>query len=208
MSALADLPRWIAPGDAATLLWHSGRGVGRDGVSRYQIAGPALETAPPTAHFLLAPVERGDFAGRLYRGEVAVEAVRDFLGSCTLVEGRLDDSLEWLAARAEAPALPVLDGWRAVDGRPLLPYLSDIGAFLPGPRPLFVGAEAVAAARGAPELFSTAWVCDECGQAEDAAAFLWTARGAEAVRVCFLIQNDAGVWTCRFHPFDFVPEPA
>jgi len=26
------------------------------------------------------------------------------------------------------------------------------------------------------------------------------------VRVCFLIHNDAGVWTCRLHPFEFAKE--
>jgi len=26
--------------------------------------------------------------------------------------------------------------------------------------------------------------------------------------VCFLIQNDAGVWSCRLHPFDFLKEAA
>jgi len=48
----------------------------------------------------------------------------------------------------------------------------------------------------------------ECGLAEDAAAFLWTARAGKTVRVCFLIQNDGGVWTCRFHPFEFSKEAA
>jgi hypothetical protein len=66
--------------------------------------------------------------------------------------------------------------------------------------------EAYAAACGAPELFSLAWVCDECGLAEDAAAFLWTAHAGETVRVCFLIQNDGGVWSCRLHPFEFSKE--
>jgi hypothetical protein len=28
------------------------------------------------------------------------------------------------------------------------------------------------------------------------------------VRVCFLIHNDAGVWTCRLHPFEFAKETA
>ena len=51
-------------------------------------------------------------------------------------------------------------------------------------------------------------MCDECGEAEDAAAFLWTAHAGPAVRVCFLIQNDAGVWSCRLHPFDFLKEAA
>jgi len=28
------------------------------------------------------------------------------------------------------------------------------------------------------------------------------------VRVCFLIHNDAGIWTCRLHPFEFAKEAA
>ena len=51
-------------------------------------------------------------------------------------------------------------------------------------------------------------MCDECGEAEDAGVFLWTARGEGTVRVCFLIQNDAGIWTCRLHPFEFNREAA
>jgi hypothetical protein len=73
---------------------------------------------------------------------------------------------------------------------------------------LFVTPEAYAAARQEPEQFGTAWVCDECGEAEDAAAFLWTAHAGPSVRVCFLIQNDAGVWSCRLHPFEFLKEAA
>ena len=29
---MAELPKWIAPGDAATLLWYSGKGESPDGV--------------------------------------------------------------------------------------------------------------------------------------------------------------------------------
>ena len=58
------------------------------------------------------------------------------------------------------------------------------------------------------EQFGTAWVCDECGEAEDAGAFLWTAHAGQSVRVCFLIQNDAGVRSYRLHPFEFLKEAA
>jgi len=76
----------------------------------------------------------------------------------------------------------VIDGWRALGERPVLSYLSDIGAFLPGDRPLFVTPEAHAAAQETAEQFATAWVCDECGEAEDAGVFLWTVRGEGTVR--------------------------
>jgi hypothetical protein len=205
---MAELPAWIAPGDAATLVWYSGRGESAEGIAFYQVAGPALDTPPASPFFLLAPLERGDFASRLYRGEIGLSDLRGFLGDCTLARGELSESLDRLAARAETPVLPVLDAWRAMPDRPLLPYLDDIEAFLPGERPLFVTPEACAAARQEPEQFGTAWVCGECGEAEDAAAFLWTAHAGPAVRVCLLIQNDAGVWSCRLHPFDFLKEAA
>jgi len=205
---MTELPAWIAPGDAATLVWYSGRGESAEGVPLYQVAGPALEAPPASPFFLMAPVERGDFAGHLYRGGVGLGELRGFLDDCTLARGEMSESLDRLAAREETPVLPVLDGWRLSRARPLLPYLEDIGAFLPGERPLFVTPEAYEAARQEPEQFATAWVCDECGEAEDAAAFLWTAHAGPAVRVCFLIQNDAGVWSCRLHPFEFLRGPA
>ncbi len=205
---MGELPRWIAPGDTATLLWYSGRGESPDGVPVYEIAGPAMELPPASPYFLLAPADRDDFAGRLYRGAVGVPELRDFLSACVLARGELNPSLEWVAAPLSSPALPVIDGWRGLGERPVLSYLSDIGAFMPGDRPLFVTPEAHAAAQEAAEQFGTAWVCDECGEAEDAGVFLWTARGEDVVRVCFLILNDAGIWSCRLHPFDFNREAA
>lgn len=65
--AMTELPTWIAPGDAATLVWHSGRGEGAEGTSVYLVAGPALDMPPASPYFLLAPADRGDFAERLYR---------------------------------------------------------------------------------------------------------------------------------------------
>jgi hypothetical protein len=205
---MTELPAWIAPGHTATLVWHSGRGESAEGMPLYQVAGPALDVPPASPLFLLAPIDRGDFAGRLYRGEADVSQLRDFLGDCVLARGEMNPTLDRLLADAEAPVLPVIDAWRASPARPLLPYLDDIGAFLPGKRPLFVTPEAVAAARQAPEQFGTAWVCDECGEAEDAGVFLWTIHAGSSVRVCFLIQNDAGVWSCRLHPFEFLKEAA
>jgi len=205
---MGEPPTWIAPGDAATLVWYSGRGEGAEGMPLYQVAGPALDTPPASPYFLLAPVERDDFASRLYRGQVVLADLRGFLQDCTLARGEMSESLDRVAVRAETPVLPVLDAWRVTPVRPLLPYLDDIGAFLPGERPLFVTPEAYAAARQEREQFGTAWVCDECGEAEDAGAFLWTAHAGPTVRVCLLIQNDAGVWSCRLHPFEFLREAA
>ena len=205
---MTELPRWITPGDAATLLWYSGKGESLDGVPVYEVAGPAMEMPPASPYFLLAPADRDDFAGELYRGRIGVPELRDFLSACVLARGQLNPSLEWVTAPLSSPALTVIDGWRALGERPVLSYLSDIGAFLPGDRPLFVTPEAHAVAQETAEQFATAWVCDECGEAEDAGVFLWTVRGAGTVRVCFLIHNDAGIWTCRLHPFEFNREAA
>ncbi len=203
---MADTPEWIQPGAAATLIWHNGAGQRPDGGCLYAIAGPAFELSPASPYFLLAPAGRGDFAGRLYRGQADLDALRKFLADCVLVEGELTDEMQLVSARAETPALPLLDAWRRAPGRPLLPYLADIGAFMPDALPLYVDPEAHAAALAMPECFATAWVCDECGEAEDAGVFLWTERRGDRVRVCFLIQNDGGVWSCQLHPFDFAAE--
>lgn len=205
---MTELPTWIAPGAVATLVWHSGRGEGAGGAAVYLVAGPALDMPPASPYFLLAPVDRDDFAERLYRGEVDLHGLRSFLADCVLARGEMSATLDRIAVGDETPVLGLLDAWRAEAAAPLLPYLDDIGAFLPGERPLFVTPEAYEAARETPERFALGWVCDECGLAEDAAAFLWTAHAGEAVRVCFLIQNDGGVWTCRFHPFEFSKEAA
>jgi hypothetical protein len=134
--------------------------------------------------------------------------LRAFLADCVVARGELVDATEFVAVAAEAPVLAVLDGWRTAAAPARLPYHPDIGAFFPGALPLHVTAEAHAAAQATPEIFQTAWVCEECGEAEDAAVFLWTARAADAVRVCFLIRNDAGVWSCALHPFEFEREPS
>jgi hypothetical protein len=207
-SAMTALPTWIEPGDAATLVWHSGRGEGAEGAAVYLVAGPALDTPPPSPYFLLASADRDEFAERLYRGEVDLEGLRSFLADCVLARGEMSQGLDRIAVEAETPVLDLLDAWRATAAPARLPYLDDISAFLPGDRPLFVTADAYEAACEASERFGLVSVCEECGLAEDAAAFLWTARAGKTVRVCFLIQNDGGVWTCRFHPFEFSKEAA
>jgi hypothetical protein len=199
---------WIEPGASATLIWH-GAAVARPGGGRlYSVSGPVLEQPPPSPHFLLAPAEDGAFAGRLYRGQVTLDELRGFLGRCRIARGELVDEMQYVATADEAPVLPLLVGWREVEGPPRLPYLDDIDAFMPPAGPLYVTAEAHAAAQREPERFATAWVCDECGEAEDAGIFFWTAHRDGAVRVCFLIHNDAGIWTCRLHPFEFSKEAA
>jgi hypothetical protein len=200
----SELPTWIAPGDTATLVWHTGAVRGADGVQRYQVSGPVFDQPPPSPYFLLAPAAREDFAATLYRGQGTLPALREFLADCVLARGGLVDATEFVAVAAEAPVLTVLDGWRTAAASPRLPYLPDIGAFfLEGALPLHVTAEAHAAAQATPEVFQTAWVCEECGEAEDAGVFLWTAHHDGVVRVFLLIQNDAGVWSCALHPFEF-----
>jgi hypothetical protein len=199
---------WIEPGASATLIWH-GAVASRPGGGRlYVVSGPILEQPPASPYFILAAEEDGVFADRLYRGEVSLPELRAFLARCRLGRGALVDDQQYVATDEEAPVLAVLDDWRERAGPPALPYLDDINAFMPTSGPLYVTAEAHAAAQRAPEQFSTAWVCDECGLAEDAGVFFWTAYRGPAVRVCLLIHNDAGVWTCRLHPFEFAKETA
>ncbi len=200
---MADTPEWIQPGATVTLIWHNGAGQRPDGVRVYAIAGPGFELAPASPYFLLAPAERGEFAGRLYRGQAGLEDLRTFLTGCVLAEGELTGEMEFLAVRAETPALPLLEAWRSATARPMLTYFTDINAFMPDTLPLYVNEDAYTAAREGPEHFTTAWVCDECGEAEDAGVFFWTERRGDRVRVCFLIQNDGGVWNCQLHPFEF-----
>jgi len=85
--------------------------------------------------------------------------------------------------------------------------LSDLNAFLPSDSgPLFVTREAHAGLQREPERFGTAWICDGCGEAEDASVFLWTTHRDEFVHVRLAIENQGGVWTCRLHPFKFPRE--
>jgi hypothetical protein len=157
---------------------------------------------------LVSPVDRDAFAGRLYEGQASLADLEAFLGDSTLVRGRLADGGEWLVADAEAPPLSVLDACDQVPEPPLVTYERDIGAFLPGSRLLRVSPEAYAEAGAAPERFATAWVCEECGEAQDAGVFLWTRRRGGRVRVRLLIDNEGGVWTCHFHPFEWALESA
>ena len=199
---------WIEPGASATLIWHGAAAPQPGGGRLYLVSGPILEQPPASPYFILAAEEDGDFAARLYRGQVTLPELRAFLSRCRITHGALVDDQQYVATDEEAPVLTVLDDWRERPGPPALPYLDDIGAFMPASAPLYVTAEAHAAAQREPEQFSTAWVCDECGEAEDAGVFFWTAHRGPVVRVCFLIHNDVGVWTCRLHPFEFAKETA
>jgi hypothetical protein len=199
---------WIEPGASATLIWHGATAAQPGGGRLYVVSGPILEQPPASPYFILAAEEDGDFASRLYRGQVALPELRAFLSRCRITRGALVDDQQYVATDEEAPVLAVLDEWRERSGRPALPYLDDINAFMPAAAPLYVTAEAHAAAQREAEQFSTAWVCDECGEAEDAGVFFWTVHRGPLVRVCLLIHNDAGVWTCRLHPFEFAKETA
>ena len=205
---MADVPDWIRPGDTATLLWHGARAERPGGPRMYQVAGPALEGLPAAPRFLLAPTEREDFAARLYRGGVGLPALRDFLSECRIARGELVDDGEFLAVTDETPVLPLIEGWKGGPGRPLVPYLQDLAAFMPAEMPLYVDPAAHAAAQREPELFRVAWVCDECGDAADAGTFLWTVHQEDGIRVCLLIHNDAGIWQVSLHPFEFPKETA
>jgi len=204
----SDVLTWIEPGASATLIWHGAAASRPDGGRLYVVSGPILEQPPASPYFILAAEEDSDFAARLYRGQAALPELRAFLSRCRITRGALVDDQQYVATDEEAPVLAVLDAWRERPGPPALPYLDDINAFMPASAPLYVTAEAHAAAQREPEQFGTAWVCDECGEAEDAAVFLWTAHRGSRVRVCFLVHNDAGVWTCRLHPFEFAKETA
>jgi hypothetical protein len=193
---------WIEPGASATLIWHGAVAPRADG-GLYVVSGPVLEQPPASPYFLLAAEEEGDFAERLYRGTVGLADLRAFLARCRLARGVLLDG-QYVATDAEVPVLELLDDWRGLEGPPALPYLDDINAFMPASSPLYVTPEAHAAAQREPEQFTTAWVCE----ARDAGVFFWTAHRGERVRVCLLIENDAGVWTCRLHPFEFAKETA
>lgn len=195
----------------ATLIWFDGVGA-PGGASRiYQVSGPLLAAPPRSPYFLLAPLELGDFAERLYRSEASLADLRGFLGGCEVAEGELTEDLEFVAARHRAPLLPVLDGWGDRSAGGVLSYQRDIDAFLPPDAPpLYVTAEAYASLQREAERFGRTWVCEECGEPEDAAVFLWTRHRAESIQVRLTIENQGGVWTCRLHPFHFPkegPEP-
>lgn len=206
MDTLLAPPAWVAPGAVATLLWHEGAVDRADGARLYQVAGPAVEGALATPWFLVCPVAEAGFADLLYRGRVALPDLVAFLGSARLASGRLDAGSEWLAARHEAALLPLLDAWDHAGDRPLVPYEREIGAFLPDNGLVRASPEAHAEAAASAERFATAWVCEECGRADDAAVFLWTRRQGARVRVRLLVENQAGLWTCHLHPFDFLRE--
>jgi hypothetical protein len=205
---MSDLPDWIRPGDAATLIWYDAMEARPDGLRAYPVAGPILERAPATPYFLLAPLAEDGFARQLYRHDVTLTDLRRFLECCILAEGEMSETLDLVLTRAEAPPLSVLDGWRALPERPLIPYHDALDAFLDDGPPVYVSPEAHAWAQGTPEGFATASVCAGCGEAEDAAVFFWTLARARRIRVCLLIQNEGGRWTCRLHPFDFEAAPA
>lgn len=204
---MTDSLSWIRPGVTATLIWYDGTTEARDGQLVYQVAGPVLELPPASPYFVLAPLKQSDFAGRLYRAEASLADLRDFLGRCDVAEGRLTEDLEFVLAAHRAPLLSVLDRWGESEPRGLLPYLSDIDAFLPSDdKPLFVTPDAYRSLQREPDRFATTWICEECGEAEDAAVFLWTTHRGSAVQVRFSIENQGGVWTCRLYPFKIPKE--
>ena len=113
------------------------------------------------------------------------------------------DVLDLVFTRAEAPALPILDAWRELPDRPLAPYESEVEAFVYDGGLVRVSPEAYRVAQSAGESFAIASVCPGCGEAEDEGVFFWTLDRDARVRVCLLIENEVGRWTCVLHPFDF-----
>jgi len=204
---VTELPDWISPGEAATLIWYDAVQARPDGGRIYQVSGPVLERSPATRYFLLAPAAADDFAAELYRDDVTLEHLRHFLERCVLAEGELSEDLDAVFTRAEAPSLAVLDGWQALPERPLVPYEDAFDAFLGDGPPVYVSPAAHARAQLAAEDFAIASVCAECGDAADAGVFFWTRARGRRVRVCLLIENEGGRWTCRLHPFDFEGRP-
>ncbi len=197
---MVDSSNWIQPGAAATLIWYDGVRQASQGRA-YQVAGPALEHEPESSYFLLAPVEQDRFASRLYASEVSLGDLHDFLGACRVAEGGMDTGCEFVVARRETSVLPLLDAWASGSSGEVVPFLGDVNAFLLDRVALFATPEAHAAIQRMAERFGVAWVCEECGQADDQAVFLWTAHASEAIQVRLAIQNAAGVWTCWLHPF-------
>jgi hypothetical protein len=204
---MASAPDWFHPGDRATLVWHGPRAERPGGVRMYQVAGPELAGPAPPTRFLLAPTEREEFAQRLYGGLVGLNGLRAFLTDCRLARGELIEEGAYLSITDEVPVLPLVEAWKGDVGRPVVPYLADIAAFMPDEEPLYVNPAAHDQALRDAECFRTAWVCDECGDAADAGVFLWTAHRADGVRVCLLIHNDAGLWQVSLHPFEFPKAP-
>ncbi len=203
---MAGTSDWIQPGVAATMIWYDAVAQTPQG-QIYQVAGPALEAPPESPYFLLAPVERGDFATRLYASEVSLLELREFLAGCRVAEGGLDTECEVVVARREASLLPLLEDWaREPSGEPQ-PFRADINAFLVDEVALCVTPEAHAAVQREPARFATSWVCEESGAAEDQAVFLWTAHAPRGIQVWLAIQNTGGVWTCWLHPFQIQKEP-
>lgn len=189
------------------MIWYDGVGDASGG-RVYQVAGPVLEAPPDSPYFILAPEERSDFASRLYAAEVSVAGLSEFVASCRVLEGGLDDDCEFVVGRRETPLLPLLEAWaRQPSGEPLA-FRADINAFLRGDVAFFVTPESHVAVQREPERFAAAWVCEECGEAADQAVFLWTVREARAIQVRLAIQNSGGVWTCWLHPFRIRKESA
>lgn len=204
---MTDLPDWITPGARATLIWYDAAQLGPDGTGVYVVSGPVLEQVPASPYFLLAPLQQSEFAGRLYRNEVSLPELRRFLDRCVLARGSMSDALDCVFTHAQASALALVDGWRTGAERPVVPYRRDLEAFLCDDLPVFVSADAYAAAQEAAEAFARASVCAGCGDAADASVFFWTRQRDDHVRICLLIENEDGCWTCRLHPFEFEKIP-
>jgi len=198
---MTNIPDWIQPGAQATLIWTDGERAFPDGTRLYEVAGPVLERHPSSPFFVMAPLSQSEFAGQLYREQVTLEELGRFLESCRIVRGRLSEDCDLLVAAREAPLLPLLDQWAGFDHGELLSYGEDIGAFLSGDLPLHVTTEAHRALQQSSEHFGNTWICDACGDPEDAANFLWTHHRGSAIQVRFVIQNMEGIWTCWLHPF-------
>jgi hypothetical protein len=171
----------------------------------YRIAGPLLAGPSESGCYLLAPAARDDFVARVYGGAATLAEIRALLGEAALARGALAEDGERLAVGDQVPALPLVEAWRGV-ARPVLPYVPELEGVLLEDGLLRLTPDAYRAIQAQAEVFQTGWVCEECGDPEDAAVVLWTAREGGRVRVCFVAEIEHGVWRCRLHPFDLAGE--
>jgi hypothetical protein len=194
-------PDWIRPGVQATFIWIDGDRELPGGSHLYEIAGPVLESQQASPFFVVATLDQAKFADQLYRGAVTPEELRQFLHHCRIVKGKVGEELDLLATVEEAALLPLLDEWAQREHGELVSYEEEADAFLYGDLPIHATSDAYQALQHSHEALVKTWVCNGCGEPEDASNFFWTVHRASAIQVRLVIQNVGGTWTWWLHPF-------